>query len=63
MKFYAEKLFYIQLCLRLDEMCLRRKEQTGFMPPDRPKRWKDTCFTVLEEWISNRYNALQSQFL
>lgn len=46
---------------RLDEMCLRRKEQTGFMPPDRPKRWKDTCFTVLEEWISNRIEGNQME--
>ena len=47
---------------RLDEMCLRRQEQTGFMPPDRPKRWKDKCFTVLEEWIANRYYSQCHKF-
>lgn len=46
---------------RLDQLSLTRKEQTGFMPPDRPKRWRDKCFSVIEEWISNRIEGNQME--
>lgn len=46
---------------RLDQISLQRKEQTGFMPPDRPKRWRDKCFSVIEEWISNRIEGNQME--
>ncbi|XP_052762929.1 exocyst complex component 3-like [Mya arenaria] len=46
---------------KLDQISFKRKEQTGFMPPDRPKRWKDKCFSVMEEWISNRIEGNQME--
>lgn len=46
---------------KLDQISINRKEQTGFMPPDRPKRWKDKCFSVIEEWISNRIEGNQME--
>ncbi|KAL4218451.1 Exocyst complex component 3 [Mactra antiquata] len=46
---------------KLDQISLKRREQTGFMPPDRPKRWRDKCFTVIEEWISNRIEGNQME--
>lgn len=46
---------------RLDLISLRRKDQTGFCPPDRPKHWKEKCFSKIEEWISNRIEGNQME--
>lgn len=46
---------------RLDLISLKRKEQTGFIPPDRPKRWRDKCISTIEEWISNRIEGNQME--
>ena len=41
---------YIFLC-RIDSYMMKRLDQTGFIPPGRPKRWRQKCFQVLEDAI------------
>ena len=40
---------------RMDNAWRRKQEQTGFMPPGRPKKWREQCFNVLEQSIAARY--------
>ncbi|XP_069128732.1 exocyst complex component 3-like [Argopecten irradians] len=35
-----------------DEIVMKRKEQTGFLPVGRPKRWKQKTFEILERTIT-----------
>ncbi|XP_071106920.1 exocyst complex component 3-like [Haliotis cracherodii] len=37
---------------RMDQAWRRKKEQTGFMPPGRPKNWRQRGFDVFEESIT-----------
>lgn len=37
---------------KIDRRMVDRKRQTGFIPPGRPKRWKDKMFEVLSREIS-----------
>ena len=39
---------------KADHFATQRHKQSGFMPPGRPKRWKDMAFTVLEKSVANR---------
>ncbi|XP_064597131.1 exocyst complex component 3-like isoform X2 [Liolophura sinensis] len=39
---------------RTDDAVIKRHAQTGFIPPGRPKDWRQKCFAKLEESISER---------
>lgn len=39
---------------KADHFAIQRHKQSGFMPPGRPKRWKDTAMKVLEKSVANR---------
>ncbi|XP_063362042.1 exocyst complex component 3 [Cydia amplana] len=37
-----------------DQMALEQQDQTGFMPPGRPKRWRTVAFEELERAVAQR---------
>ncbi|OXU16724.1 hypothetical protein TSAR_000990 [Trichomalopsis sarcophagae] len=39
---------------KADHYALQKFKQSGFMPPGRPKHWKDVALKVLEKSVSNR---------
>lgn len=39
---------------KTDQEALKQAKQTGFMPPGRPKKWKDMAFEVLEKSVATR---------
>ncbi|XP_077471415.1 exocyst complex component 3 [Stigmatopora argus] len=45
---------------KIDRRMVDRKKQTGFIPPGRPKKWKDRMFEVLEGTVSTRIEGTQS---
>ncbi|KAM9718433.1 exocyst complex component 3 isoform 1-T1 [Menidia menidia] len=45
---------------KIDRRMVDRKKQSGFIPPGRPKRWKDRMFQVLEGTVSTRIEGTQS---
>uniref|UniRef100_A0A8C9XME4 Exocyst complex component 3 n=1 Tax=Sander lucioperca TaxID=283035 RepID=A0A8C9XME4_SANLU len=45
---------------KIDRRMVDRKKQTGFIPPGRPKRWKDKMFQVLEGTVGTRIEGTQS---
>uniref|UniRef100_A0A8C5GF78 Exocyst complex component 3 n=1 Tax=Gouania willdenowi TaxID=441366 RepID=A0A8C5GF78_GOUWI len=45
---------------KIDRKMVDRKKQTGFIPPGRPKQWKDKMFQVLEGTVSTRIEGTQS---
>ncbi|KAM6989339.1 exocyst complex component 3 [Tautogolabrus adspersus] len=45
---------------KIDRRMVDRKKQSGFIPPGRPKRWKDKMFQVLEGTVSTRIEGTQS---
>ncbi|XP_044074769.1 exocyst complex component 3 [Siniperca chuatsi] len=45
---------------KIDRRMVDRKKQTGFIPPGRPKQWKDKMFKVLEGTVSTRIEGTQS---
>ncbi|XP_010774031.1 exocyst complex component 3-like [Notothenia coriiceps] len=46
--------------VKIDRRMVDRKKQSGFIPPGRPKRWKDKMFEVLEGTVSTRIEGTQS---
>lgn len=40
--------------IRMDAAWYKKYDQTGFMPPGRPKKWKDKCLEVLQSSIAAR---------
>lgn len=45
---------------KIDRRMVDRKKQTGFIPPGRPKKWKDKMFDVLEGTVSTRIEGTQA---
>ncbi|KRZ51740.1 Exocyst complex component 3 [Trichinella nativa] len=50
---------------RIDEFCLQRKKDTGFMPVGRPRQWRTKCFDVLTNMVNQRIegNQLEDRIL
>ncbi|NXA09907.1 EXOC3 protein, partial [Sapayoa aenigma] len=45
---------------KIDRRMLDRKKQTGFIPPGRPKKWKEKMFNILERTVSTRIEGTQA---
>ncbi|KAM4705810.1 exocyst complex component 3 [Rhinophrynus dorsalis] len=45
---------------KVDRRMMDRKKQTGFIPPGRPKKWKEKMFDVLERTIVTRIEGSQA---
>ncbi|XP_019395577.1 PREDICTED: exocyst complex component 3 [Crocodylus porosus] len=45
---------------KIDRRMLDRKKQTGFIPPGRPKKWKENMFDILERTVSTRIEGTQA---
>lgn len=45
---------------KIDRRMVDRKKQSGFIPPGRPKQWKEKMFKVLEGTVSTRIEGTQS---
>lgn len=45
---------------KIDKRMLDRKKQTGFIPPGRPKKWKENMFDILERTVSTRIEGTQA---
>ncbi|XP_048859399.1 exocyst complex component 3-like isoform X1 [Brienomyrus brachyistius] len=46
---------------KVDRRMLDRERQTGFLPPGRPKRWKERMFAVLEGTVGVRIESTQAE--
>ncbi|XP_001950356.1 exocyst complex component 3 [Acyrthosiphon pisum] len=44
---------------RADIFALQRHKQSGFMPPSRPKKWKEMAFDVLQKSVDQRIEGTQ----
>ncbi|XP_050438329.1 exocyst complex component 3 [Adelges cooleyi] len=44
---------------RSDAFALQRKKQSGFIPPGRPKKWKDLAFEILQKCVDQRIEGTQ----
>ncbi|KAJ8984485.1 hypothetical protein NQ317_006145 [Molorchus minor] len=42
-----------------DEDALQQQKQTGFLPPGRPKKWKEMMFRILEKSVSSKIEGTQ----
>ncbi|XP_003222280.4 exocyst complex component 3 isoform X1 [Anolis carolinensis] len=45
---------------KIDRRMLDRKKQTGFIPPGRPKKWKEKMFSVLDRTVTTRIEGTQA---
>ncbi|XP_034038723.1 exocyst complex component 3 [Thalassophryne amazonica] len=45
---------------KIDRRMVDRRRQTGFIPPGRPKQWKEKMFKVLEGTVSTRIEGTQA---
>nr|XP_033785595.1 exocyst complex component 3 isoform X2 [Geotrypetes seraphini] len=45
---------------KIDRRMLDRKKQTGFIPPGRPKQWKEKMFDILDKTVSVRIESTQA---
>lgn len=44
---------------RADTFALQRQKQSGFIPPGRPKKWKEMAFDVLQQSVDQRIEGTQ----
>lgn len=42
-----------------DQDAIKQHKQTGFMPPGRPKKWKEMAFQILEKSVSSKIEGTQ----
>lgn len=42
-----------------DEDALKQQKQTGFIPPGRPKKWKQLLFRILEKTVASKVEGAQ----
>lgn len=47
----------------LDEDWKRKKEETGFAPPDRPKKWRRECRETIKSIAYNRIHGCKIEGL
>ncbi|XP_037385728.1 exocyst complex component 3 [Talpa occidentalis] len=45
---------------KIDRRILDRKKQTGFVPPGRPKSWKEKMFAILDKTVTTRIEGTQA---
>ncbi|XP_067425911.1 exocyst complex component 3 isoform X2 [Emydura macquarii macquarii] len=45
---------------KIDRRMLDRKKQTGFIPPGRPKKWKEKMFNILDRTVTTRIEGTQA---
>lgn len=45
---------------KIDRRILDRKKQTGFVPPGRPKNWKEKMFAILDRTVTTRIEGTQA---
>ncbi|XP_044742175.1 exocyst complex component 3 [Chrysoperla carnea] len=45
---------------KYDQEAIKMQKQTGFLPPGRPKKWKDMVFEVLEKTVATRIEGTQT---
>ena len=48
---------------RSDAECLQRQKSTGFLPADRPKRWRDKALAVLRTNVQERIEGNQASVI
>ena len=62
-KSYPEKLVTALRIIEreelLDEEWQKKKDETGFAPKDRPKRWRQTCQNTIRQIIENKIHGLR----
>lgn len=46
---------------KYDAEALKLQKQTGFLPPGRPKKWKQMIFDVLEKAVATRIEGTQTE--
>ena len=48
---------------KVDEDCAMKQRQTGFLPPGRPKRWREVCMAKLQRSVEEKIegNQLESR--
>ncbi|MEE6508311.1 hypothetical protein FKM82_020344 [Ascaphus truei] len=46
---------------KIDRRMTDRKKQTGFIPPGRPKKWKEKMFDVLEKTVATKIEGSQAE--
>ena len=46
---------------RSDSECLQRQKSTGFLPADRPKRWREKALAVLRTNVQERIEGNQAR--
>nr|XP_023016635.1 exocyst complex component 3 [Leptinotarsa decemlineata] len=44
---------------KADEDAVKQQKQTGFIPPGRPKKWKDMAFHILEKSVASKIEGTQ----
>lgn len=44
---------------KADEEALKQQRQTGFIPPGRPKKWKEMAFSIIEKTVSSKIEGTQ----
>ncbi|CAG9855139.1 unnamed protein product [Phyllotreta striolata] len=44
---------------KADEEAVKQHKQTGFIPPGRPKKWKEMLFNILEKTVSSKIEGTQ----
>ena len=57
-----ELYFVLKYNSRLDEDWMRKKEESGFAPKDRPKKWRQECKITIKQIIENKLDYIYFLF-